>query len=55
MDRSESSPSNAEARTGTPITGKGVRAATIPTSHARAQLMSVRPLMHHKIGSIVQI
>lgn len=30
MDKSESTPSNVEARTGTPITGKGVRAATMP-------------------------
>jgi hypothetical protein len=36
MDRSESSPSNAEARTGTPITGKGVSAATMPASHGIA-------------------
>ena len=28
MERSESSPSNAEARTGSPITGKGVSAAS---------------------------
>ena len=44
MDRSESSPSNAEARTGTPITGKGVSAATIPASHNKAQLIPVRHL-----------
>ena len=31
IDKSESIPSNVEARTGTPITGKGVSAATIPT------------------------
>ena len=30
IDKSESIPSKVEARTGTPITGKGVRAATIP-------------------------
>lgn len=30
IDKRESSPSNEEARTGTPITGKGVNAATIP-------------------------
>ena len=42
MDRSESSPSNAEARTGTPITGKGVSAATIPASHNKARLIPVR-------------
>ena len=30
IDKSESIPSNAEARMGTPITGKGVSAATIP-------------------------
>ena len=44
MDRSESSPSNAEARTGTPITGKEVSATTIPTSHNKAQLIPVRHL-----------
>ena len=44
MDRSESSPSNAEARTGTPITGKGVSAATIPSIHNKAQLIPVRHL-----------
>ena len=42
MDRSESSPSNAEASTGTPITGKGLSAATIPASHNKAQLIPLR-------------
>ena len=44
MDRSESSPSNEDARTGTPITGKGVSAATIPSIHNKAQLIPVRHL-----------
>lgn len=34
IDRRESSPSNVEARTGTPITGNGVREATIPETQA---------------------
>ena len=44
MDMSESSPSNEDARTGTPITGKGVSAATIPSIHNKAQLIPVRHL-----------
>ena len=35
MDKRESIPSNVEARTGTPITGKGVRAATMPAKLTR--------------------
>lgn len=39
IDKSESIPLNAEDRTGTPITGKGVSAATIPKGHARANVI----------------
>ena len=46
IDRRESSPSNEEARTGTPITGKGVNAATIPIMQVTVYLMAMRHLMH---------
>ena len=46
IDRRESSPSNEEALTGTPITGMGVNAATIPKKQVTVYSMALRSLMH---------
>lgn len=45
IDKRESIPSNEEARTGTPITGKGVSEATIPKIQTNAYLGPIRHLM----------
>lgn len=49
MDNRESNPSNVEARTGTPITGSGVNAATIPAQQKRPHLVCIEDLQQGKL------